>query len=108
MPINEDVIKLFESSDMNNEVDEIEFDPIPVGERSTKTIFMKNTIDEEIFIDEISVDSVNNQINVDSFEDKINPNSIAQIRLSAKPNSNNLKGLKGRLNIEAQFIVVPD
>lgn len=102
-----EVFSLYESAEFEQEVDNIEFDPIPVGEDDVKTVFIKNNTDHELILTELELET-DDDISIKDKPSKIAPKNFDKITLSASPSSDNLSGLQAKMNIETQYIIQPE
>lgn len=98
--------EVYETTELNQPIEKIEFDPTPLNEDAQKTVFINNEIDKELEVTDVSVQGEN--IQVEDFDKNISSDESGKLLLSANPKSNNLDGLKGEIEIEAQYIVRPN
>lgn len=93
-----------------SELKEVTFDPIPIGEDDTKTIYANNVTNQTVHI-EPEVDNVSGSGSVEliSYDDSIESNESGEITLQAKAiDAEQLSGITANVTVDATAIIPPN
>lgn len=104
------LINLTETEDGDEELEEVAFDPIPIDEGDTETIYAKNVTNQTVHI-EPSVEDVSGSGNVYllSYDSKIEPGESAEITLKAEAiDMEQLSGITANIAVDAKAVIPPN
>lgn len=99
-----------EKNNSEAELEEVRFDPIPIGEDDTKTIYADNVTNQTVHI-EPEVDNVSGSGTVElvSYDDSIESGESGEITLRAKAiNAEQLSGITANVTVDATAVIPPN
>lgn len=105
-----ELINLLEKRSDTESLQEIQFDPIPVGDDDIKSIYAENLTNQTVKIDPtVSNVSGSGNVNIESYQENIQPDETAEIKLSAEAiQMDQLSGISADVTVEAKAIVPPN
>lgn len=105
-----DLIKLTTDRDGAEELSELMFDPIPVGESDEQRIFVQNQTKQTVTIDpEVSELSGSGNIAVVSYDERIEPDESGEIVLEAEAiDAEQLTGISANIEVNATATIPPN
>lgn len=105
-----DLIELKEKPSNEEELTQVNFDPIPIGHSDKTTIYVKNVTEQTVQIDP-RVDEVSGSgtVSILSYDDSIQSGESAEIELEAKAiSSDQISGISTSITVDAKAIVPPN
>lgn len=104
------LISLHKTESDTEELDEVSFDPIPLGSNASKTIYVNNLTEQIITIDPTVTDiSGSGTVELVSYDEQIGGGERAAIELEASAiNTETISGISANISVDAVAIVGPD
>ena len=105
-----ELIKLKEKQKDTEELEEITFEPIPIGSSHTKTVYVENVTEQTVQI-EPNVDKVSGSgtVSILSYDESIKSGESGEIELKADAiNTEQISGISTSITVDAKAIVPPN
>lgn len=103
------LFRLTETPD-GSTLDGVQFDPVPLGEDATRTVYIQNKIKHDLTVDTIETENVSESGSVEVIDapTSVAPNDAAAVQLRADSiAAETLDGLSAEVRIEATAVIPP-
>jgi len=98
-----DEIKVYYDSELSNEiVSNVEFEPLPAGESTLKTLYFKNTTKYPI---NTNIKLIGEDISVKSGIAMLEAGEVKPYIIEIKPKVTSLKPIQARLEVQVDYVV---
>lgn len=106
-----ELITLLEKDDNEtSELEEVRFDPIPLGEGDTKTIYAKNVTNQTVHIEpDVTNVSGSGEVELVSYDSTVEPGELGEVSLRAEAmEMDELSGITADITVDAVAVVPPN
>jgi len=96
-------ISLFHDKNMSEPIEgSIEFDPIPAGQSSTKTIYLYNNIKFPI---SVGLEIIGSDLSITLGIEEIKPKTSQAVEIIMSPKTTRMQPIKGSIKIQIKYMV---